>query len=276
VFLPLYQTMQAQYADAAHNPNLRRLANDNLAALTHLGFYLGFLAFEVARGDWRNVRLILTVGLVNGIGWAAFQNWSWAKLVWPGAGFNFWRCWESSGGISIGLAYGLAFYFANRPVPEAARTAPGTEYGNGHPNLERFGAYLGLILGLGLSLKNGFKGWANIYLGKEEYWNNVAWAVIGPLMLVALAVIIVRLRRHLVPRDAEADLFPHAGRLIWLVLIVQNLIAQFVTGPLSSWNEVAFSIYYVLLFFISAVIVHHDAEMKRHPGMVTQPSLAAI
>lgn len=262
VFLPLYHSMQAQYADLAHNPNLRRLINDNRAAMTHLGFYLGFLAFEAARGDWRSVKLILTVGLVNGCGWAACQNWSWAKTIWPGAGFNFWRCWESSGGISIGLAYGLAFYLANRPVPEAERTAPGTHYGNGHPNLERFGAYLGLLFGLGLSLKNGFKGWANIYLGKEEHWNNVAWAVIGPLMILGLAAIIARIRLRPLPRDTEADIFPHASQLIWLVLVVQNLIAQFVTGPWSSWNEVAFSIYYVLLFMISAVIVYHRGQMK--------------
>ena len=115
VFLPLYKSMPAQYADAHANPNLRRLVNDNRAAITHLGLYLGLLLFEAARKDWRSVKLIATVGLVNGLGWAACQNWRWAAGVSPStANFNFWRCWESSGGISIGLAYGLAYYWANR------------------------------------------------------------------------------------------------------------------------------------------------------------------
>jgi len=59
------------------------------------------------------------------------------------------------------------------------------------------------------------------------------------------------------PRNFQGDAFPRAYRLIWLVLIVQNVIAQLITGPLSSWQEVAFSIYYLLLFFISATILYH-------------------
>ena len=60
--------------------------------------------------------------------------------------------------------------------------------------------------------------------------------------------------------------FPHAYGLMWLVLIVQNVIAQLVTGPLSQWNEMAFSLYYVLLFVISAVIVFHYQAMRELSG----------
>jgi len=258
VFLPLHSSLADRYADAAHNPNLRRLFNDNQAAMTHLGVYLGCLAFEAGRRNWRGARLILTVGLVSGAGWAAFQNWTWAAHFWPDARFNFWRCWESSGGISIGLAYGLAFYIANRPGAESEPT-PAPAPACGDFRWEKFGAYAGLIFGLGLSTKNGFKGWANIYLGHEEHWNDVGWAVMGPLMLIGIAW--AALRRP--TRGGGSDPFPNAAGLIWLVLIVQNIIAQFITGPLSSWNEVAFSIYYVLLFCITAVITHHQTEKTR-------------
>lgn len=118
VFLPLYKPMKAQYQDLQANPNLRRLINDNRAAIMHLGFYLGFLLYEVIRRDWKNVKLILTVGLVNGLGWAVCQNWKWAPGIWPHVHFNWWRCWESSGGISIGVAYGLAYYLVNCRSPE--------------------------------------------------------------------------------------------------------------------------------------------------------------
>ena len=245
----------------------------------------------------------------------------WAFRIWPDARFNFWRCWESSGGISIGIAYGVAYYLVNRrpkdddTAPEntaAGQEAPGlgwviafivtalllglitpevmsiwcsalltlvaaafaiafyvkaqeatrklepdgawSTYG---PNLERWGAYTGLILGLGLSIKNGFKGWANIYLGNENYWDNVAMNVVGPVMILGLAAVSVWILLRPRPAGPRVDPFPYAYGLIWLVLIVQNAIAQFVTGLLTSWNEVAFSIYYVLLFIISAVIVCH-------------------
>jgi hypothetical protein len=99
VFLPLYSNMKGQYAEALSNPNLGRLINDCRAAIMHLGLYLGFLGYELGRSDGKNVVLILAVGLVNGLGWALFQNWKWAAAMWPNVNFNWWRCWESCGGI---------------------------------------------------------------------------------------------------------------------------------------------------------------------------------
>jgi hypothetical protein len=387
IFLPLYKTMKAQYLDVQSNPNLRRLTGDNRAALQHLGFYLGFLLFEVGRRDWKNVKLILTVGLVNGLGWAACQNWQWAARVWPDGHFNFWRCWESTGGISIGIAYGLAYYVANRKMPAEEKTlqeerlaggrlnlewlgvylllllalalffVPALHGGWGRlyftlggafaigyyllnrakeqgnkivlgedsylervllgvyilavvaafgvfftptyagslrvvfftlacgfgignyllkrgrdagtkflsredPNLERLGAYLGLLLGLGMSIRNGLKGWFNIYKENERYWDGVLWQIAGPVLLACLIAILVWLLRRPLPRGFPGDAFPHAYGLIWLVLIVQNAIAQLITGPHSSWPETAFAIYYLLLFFITAVIIYHFHYMK--------------
>ena len=257
VFLPLHKSYATRYGDLAANPNLRRLINDNRAAITHLGFYLGCLGYEAMRRDLKNVVLILTVGVLNGIGWALFQNWSWAKSLWPTAGFNFWRCWESSGGISIGIAYGLAYFLVNRLVSDPLRAASESGFGSDHPNLERFGAYSGLLLGLGLSIKNGLKGWANIYVGNEDHWNNILWAIVGPLLILGLVAIVLRIWFRPVDPTQRSNVFPHAYGLLWLVLLTQNTLAQLVTGPWTAWNEVAFSIYYLVLFCLSAAIVHH-------------------
>ncbi len=417
-FLPLYEEFETRYKDLRANPNLRRLIGDCGSAIFHLGYYLGFLLFEIVRRDWKNVVLIVTVGVMNGAGWAAFQNWKWAKDVWPSANFNFWRCWESSGGLSIGLAYGIAYFLVNRRMSEkesalvatqravsgpnfewflifcglaaylsnllsamTARWSPyyltvlyvfaaayylvyrksvkngrrgygvvgwmavlltlafsggtypswlsrvfgdylprliGTvgnylpslgetlgkyqlpagrdrvrygEYYNlfvfalglawyllfkskfnaeklassppeGDPNLERLGLYLGLLTGLGLSIRNGAKGWFHIYRGNEAYWNAQLWMYAGPTFLICLLLIagwiLFRPRRQ----ESIGMRFPHAYGAFWLVLIVQNVIAQLVTGPWSQWNEVAFSIYYLLLFFITAVIAVHYRTLK--------------
>jgi len=261
VFLPLYSTLQTQYADLHANPNLRRLMNDNRAAVTHLGFYLGFLASEVIRRDWKNVSLIATVGVANGVGWAACQNWRWAHRVWPDANFNWWRCWESSGGICVGLAYGLAFYFVNRPSCVEAKARYGSA--STRPNFERLGVGLGLVLGLGLSIKNGMKGWANIYLGNEDYWNRIFWSIAGPAMALAALGLLIWVWLRPFPAGFSGDIFPNANRVFWLVLFTQNIIAQLVTGPLTSWNEMAFSLYYFLLFLLSAVITHHFAWRQK-------------
>jgi len=313
-FLPLYETLEGRYRDLRANPSLRRLVGDCGAALVHLGAYLGFLLYEVLRRDWKNALLILTVGLLNGAGWSACQNWKWANHLWGSGTFNFWRCWESCGGISIGLAYGIAWFLVNRPISEwqqdqiaSRRRIGGIEWlavyigiaygvfrlmqgqlggwGGGYlavviafgvawyalhgrrsatppgadPTVDRWGLYLGLLLGLGLSLRNGLKGWFNIHKCNEQYWSRVLWQYAGPtllamMILIALALLIARPKSPIGVRQSAA--------LVWLVLILQNAIAQLVTGPHSSWPETAFAIYYILLFAISGLIVFHMATMR--------------
>jgi len=50
------------------------------------------------------------------------------------------------------------------------------------------------------------------------------------------------------------------------------VIAQLVTGPHSNWDETVFSIYYVLLFAITAVILVHIHTIKVHQRDLTGPS----
>ena len=131
------------------------------------------------------------------------------------------------------------------------------------PNLERLGVYLGLLLGLGLSIRSGLKGWANIYLGNENYWSDLLWLIFAPLLLLCLGAIALWIRLRAVAQDFQGDLFPHSYRLIWIVLITQNFLAQLVTGPPTLWNEFVFSIYYLLLFILSGVIIHHFQTLRR-------------
>lgn len=265
LFLPLYDTLRDNYQDFTANPSLKRLVGDCRLAVVHLGCYLGFLAFEAARRDRKNVTLILTVGLINGAGWALLQNWTWAQGLF-GAGFNWWRCWESSGGVSIGVALGVAYYLVNRPLSTVERARRWNELSNPRPNLERFGAWFGLLLGLGLSARNGLKGWANIYLGNEDYWSAELWRWFGPGLLLGLAAILVAVRLRPRRPGVLEDLFPRAHRLMWLTLVVLNVLAQLVTGPKSNASELAFSLYYLLLFAVTAAVTLHYQRRRRAPG----------
>lgn len=200
--------------------------------------------------------MIGTVGVLNGIGWSLLQNWMWADEFWPNVTFNWWRCWETSGGISIGLSYGVAYYLVNRRVTDSERTTLGPQLTNQRPNLERFGAYFGLLLGLGLSIRNGWKGWGKLYFGDEDYWSKLTWRIVGPVMLASLTAIVIRILWRRLPRGYEGDMFPHAFALMWLVLITQNVIAQLVTGPKTNLSEGVFSVYYAALFVLTGTIVY--------------------
>jgi hypothetical protein len=447
-FVPLYDSIRAQYENPRANPNLHRMMIDCTEAVDHLGLVLGFLTFEVFRRDWKNVVLILTAAIVNGAGWALFQNWTWAPHVFPGFSFNFWRCWESSGGLSMGLAFGLAYffvnrrmsekeravvasrraiagpnfewlliflgltwflsitfrrqvrwqlvlperlatwtqwdhlewsailfavvcalgtayYFVNRPRPIAAETAksggfvsiewvgllltatlivglfvPFGQYAtwgrqvhidaamahlndgmlaltsflgpdhatvvarssdlaitvmrlwlavamlggmawyligyrrfedekqaatpvDGDPNVERLGLSLGLLGGLGLSMQYGIKGWFNTYKYDERIWDPRSQHALAPVYLVILLAIGVWILVRPIPRGFRGDIFPRAANAMWLVLLMQNAIAQAITGPLTDWQELAFNIYYVVLFAITAVTVVHFQSLKK-------------
>ncbi len=347
VFLPLYDSLKDKYQSLNAYPNLAKLYRDNQEAMLQLGLYLGFLLFEVVRRDWRNVTLIAAVGVLNGLGWSLLQNWSWAHRFWPTAQFNFWRSWETSGGISIGIAYGIAYYLVNRrtaaeaPTSRAKGASPGPfRFGSlvafiifallfaaislevlppwlrgprkltGHDwwrlagygwplaavamifaighyiqsllaarragaekeaawlassvRLERWAAYAGLILGLGLSIKNGLKGWANVYLGNEDFWNHVFLNIMGPLMVLALIVVSVWILNQPCRSGSQADRFPHAYGMVWTAILVQNVLAQMITGPWSNWYEVVFNLYYLVLFFMTAVIIYHYHFVQVH------------
>lgn len=171
-FLPMYDVYRAHYTDLKTNPNLGRLINDCNAAVTHMGYYLGFLAFEVVRKEWKNVVLILTVGLISGAGWALCQNWKWAPSVWPDGKFNYWRCWESSGGLAIGLAYGIAYFLVNRPMSDDERAGLTTRRSIQGPSFEWLLVYTGLtsLVGLFYHIQMGARrdeptGWGPWYLG---------------------------------------------------------------------------------------------------------------
>ena len=189
-FLPMYDELADRYRDIEHNPNLRRLTNDCGSAIMHLGLYLGLLVYEIGRRDWKNVVLISTVGLVNGAGWAACQNWKWAAGVWPDANFNWWRCWESSGGLSIGLAFGIAYFLVNGRMSEGEHAVVRARRSNAGPNLEWLAVYLLLASLFGFLLLS-----ARELLGTRVFCND------HPV-------------RHRLLRVAGQGLRPRAGRRI--------------------------------------------------------------
>jgi hypothetical protein len=88
------------------------------------------------------------------------------------------------------------------------------------------------------------------------------WYYLGPTYLLLLVALVAWILIRPMPRRFRGDRCPHAYGLIWLVLVVQNVIAQLVTGPPTDWYEMAFSIYYALLFVITALIVIHFRFLK--------------
>jgi hypothetical protein len=201
--------------------------------------------------DWLATYLCLTVILIAAIG-VRLVTW-WQAPVWFGV---------------VGAAYGIGYYLLT------ARQANGDCACD--PNLERWGAFVGLLYGLGLSLRKTLKGVGNVYLGDENYWDRVCWKWVALVMLVCLLAGFVWLLHKRLPKNFRGDRFPHAAAIMWLVLVAQNVMAQVVTGPVfgprASWNNLMFNLLYVLLFALTAVVVYHFQFVK---SKITGPGTIA-
>jgi hypothetical protein len=127
-----------------------------------------------------------------------------------------------------------------------------------------------------MSIKNGLKGWANIYLGSENYWDRIFFSVALPLMVLWMIVIVIRIRKTMLPKLYPGDVFPHAVLLMWVALITHNGIAQLVTASVGNWVELSFSVYYLVLFAISGTIIAHYHFMKKKAAGGNVPSLEAV
>src|SRR6267154_238644 len=110
------------------------------------------------------------------------------------------------------------------------------------------------------------KGATNIYFSDENYWDAVFWNWISVGMLICLVIGMAVFLLRRIPWAVRTDAFPRAHRIIWLVLIAENVLAQVVTGPVlgprASWIEASFSLFYIVLFVASAVIVFHYQFIK--------------
>jgi len=140
--------------------------------------------------------------------------------------------WTSS--LAAVMAIGLAWYWLKRPACDAEKDF--TTPVEGDSNIERFGLYAGIFMGLGLSITNGAKGWFNIYRTDipEDEWFRIIWSYLGPVYLGILILIALWILIWPQSRIFRSRRFPHAYGLMWLVLIVQNAIAFAITGPYSN------------------------------------------
>jgi hypothetical protein len=245
LFLPYYGVVPYGDEDACHD--CVDTYNHNLASMIFMGFYLGFLAFEIWRKNWENAKLIMIVGICTGIGWMVFQFWMFAGQWFPGATWNFWRCWESSAGFSIGIGYSIAFMTCNKPSTTVEKNAKHV-----HPNAERFiGIYLALVIGLTYAITGGIEGAYIIY---DDPSNSLLPQVIAGAGFVTVALILILvtwIRQVKLQKEVSREI--NHDTLAWLYLPIMSaffVVGLAITGFLTSPSERDFFIFYCVLWII--------------------------
>ncbi len=235
-----------------------------MQAMMFIGVFLGFLAFEVWRKNWQNVKLVIIVALITGFGWLVAKSWMFADEAFPGVSWNWWRCWEASGGFAIGLGYAVAFLACNKPQnahPTQIPATPVVEYHRWQQMFERYlGLYAALIIGLIYALTSGIKGIFAIY--DDEDLAGAYRAIAGIMLGGGLAVpVLAGLARQLHENKALDSAEDHAifGRLYHGLLSILFIIGLLVTGPITSSSELAFICFYIALWAINVAMLAASA-----------------
>lgn len=118
VFLPFYNEGYYQIDTYATSARAMRSAS---TIAQHVGLFLGFLSVELARRDWRAVKVMLVMAFGFAIPFAVGGYWH--TLRGAGPDIDWWKNWEMTIGLGGGLAFGLAFYLFNRPTGSPRRPA---------------------------------------------------------------------------------------------------------------------------------------------------------
>src|SRR5271157_342002 len=241
IILPDYQT--GLYANLSACYGCTKAIGDTGIAMAFMGLFLGFLTFEILKKEWRNVKLILIVGIVTGIWWMAFQALNIQVFAW--------RYWETTSGAGIGLAYGLGYYFCNKPEP--ITNLPATRF----PNVERaIGVNLAVILAVGFGLYHAI--WAALgnVTGIQVTINLPALIlVLGGAIGIWLISAIFSIRNS----TKESNRHDITSSFTWLYFIaygILHLSGFLVTITESNWAPLTtvFTIFYAVLAGVDMTI----------------------
>ena len=148
-FLPFYGEGYYQVEEYATSARAMR-SIPNIAQ--HVGLFAGFLAFELARRDWRAVKVMLTMALGFALPFAIGGYWQ--TFHGSELRIDWWKNWEMTIGLGGGLAFGLTFYLFNPPEGIVPRMVT---------RLERiFGVGLILWLAVGIVVLGAYEGFIRV------------------------------------------------------------------------------------------------------------------
>ncbi len=249
--LPYYGEGYYEMQEYATSQRVLRSAPN---VLSHVGLFVGFLLFEVARRDWRAVKIMLVMSL--GFAIPFMVGGYWQTMHGSELAIDWWKNWEMTIGLGGGLAFGLAFYLFNGSDLEVPRPVTKQE--------RLVGVGLILWLAVGTVLLGAYEGFINLHDLKESLESTRPTAAVAYYLLGGIAFALWIARTVRLPESDLAD--RHATPLPLLavpIVLGCIVVAGYLTSVPSDWglnNKVLVTLY---TLYISASIALCIALRKR-------------
>lgn len=245
-FLPHYAQLDA-YATATC-PQCHDPYKDNLATWSFLGCWAGFVAYEIFKRDWRNVKLVLTIAGLTGLTWVGFQAWhfvdDWLLSVDPGVRWDWWKGWEILSGMGIGIAYAVGWALWNQPLPPDHPEARRQPY-SAIPRWERLlGFHATIMAGVILAIRQGSAGFLK-HVGVPKAGRQLVqlWVVVIGVAggLVILGYLYRASRANPAPPGKGGKMASREALWIVTALAVVFVVGLLVTGSFLTRAEPHFT-----------------------------------
>ncbi len=268
IFLPNYELLDSY--NYALYPKLPDLYAEIFQALLFTGAVLGALTYEILQKDWLNVKIILIPALVTGITWMGLIV-LWELIVPPWAyandiHFNWWRCWESTGGAAIGFGFGLAFIVCNQELTPDDPLQREQSY-SAHPNAALLiGLYLAALAGLAHATIQSIKGALHIDYPHipELDQTQAGWAIpVACLFLLLWGFLVYNQQKN--PFEIKTDgtpPIPFIQFFIFGYLLLRIMGLNVTRGQTFDPVEFTFFLYYVVLAILDLYCVRYWWKAK--------------
>lgn len=204
-FLPFYG--EGIYENPENRTSIRAL-NSHLNIAPHLGFFFGFLAFEIARRDWKAVGIMVIMALGFAIFFSAGAYWH-TMHGQTDLRLDWWKNWEMSIGLGGGLAMGLVFYLYNRPSSDTA-TYRFT------PKSWIIGAGLSIWFASTIVFRNIYRGLTHQYIGHDLTFEQEYMILFSLIYLIPASILFFLFARK--AHKPDKMLLQNIGFLAVLVL----------------------------------------------------------
>ncbi|MCK5862242.1 MAG: hypothetical protein KAH38_07145, partial [Candidatus Hydrogenedentes bacterium] len=237
LFLPFYK--EGIYNEA--NRDCIRAAGAIKNILPHVGLYIGFLAFECIRKDWRAVKVMLIMGIGFAMAFTLGAFWFRCEGAMP-----WWKFWEMSIGLGGGLSFGFSFYLLNEADEKkhSVLITAGERY---------FAMGLVVLLGIANVVASGYEGFSRLH--KLDLPTSMRFLVTLGLVVIVIIAYLFWLRRSKERKSSRSHvripLLPTGAISMILGLIVVS--GYLVSMPKNISSNIILLTIYTICILVSVV-----------------------